>query len=158
MPSPKRIGKIKFGLLSPKEIRTMSVRKIIWADTYDDDGFPYPQGLMDLALGVIDPGLRCKTCDQKAADCPGHFGHIELAKPVIHVGYTRLIRKLLRVTCRSCGRLLLSPDEIQKVSITAEDELGGDYLTEKDIKKERSCPHCGEQQLKVNFEKPTTFS
>ena len=55
MPSPKRIGKIRFGLLSPKEIRTMSVRKIIWADTYDDDGFPYPQGLMDLALGVIDP-------------------------------------------------------------------------------------------------------
>jgi DNA-directed RNA polymerase subunit A' len=158
MPSPKRIGKIKFGLLSPKEIRTMSVRKIIWADTYDDDGFPYPQGLMDLALGVIDPGLRCKTCDQKAADCPGHFGHIELAKPVIHVGYTRLIRKLLRVTCRACGRLLLSPDEIQKVSITAEDELGGDVLTEKDIKKERACPHCGELQLKVNFEKPTTFS
>ena len=55
----------------------MSVRKIIWADTYDDDGFPYPQGLMDLNLGVIDPGLRCKTCDQKASDCPGHFGHIE---------------------------------------------------------------------------------
>ena len=115
MPSPKRIGKIEFGLLSPKEIREMSVRKIIWADTYDDDGFPYPQGLMDLNLGVIDPGLRCKTCDQKASDCPGHFGHIELAKPVIHVGYTRLIRKLLRVTCRSCGRVLLSPDEVEKV-------------------------------------------
>ena len=80
MPSPKRIGKIEFGLLSPKEIREMSVRKIIWADTYDDDGFPYPQGLMDLNLGVIDPGLRCKTCDQKASDCPGHFGHIELCK------------------------------------------------------------------------------
>ena len=70
MPSPKRIGQIEFGLLSPKEIREMSVRKIIWADTYDDDGFPYPQGLMDLNLGVIDPGLRCKTCDQKASECP----------------------------------------------------------------------------------------
>jgi len=113
MPSPKRIGQIEFGLLSPKEIREMSVRKIIWADTYDDDGFPYPQGLMDLNLGVIDPGLRCKTCDQKASECPGHFGHIELAKPVIHVGYTRLIRKLLRVTCRACGRVLLSPEEIE---------------------------------------------
>ena len=157
MPSPKRIGKIEFGLLSPKEIRTMSVRKIIWADTYDDDGFPYPQGLMDLNLGVIDPGLRCKTCDQKASECPGHFGHIELAKPVIHVGYTRLIRKLLRVTCRSCSRLLLSPEEIEKV-VGTEDDLTGDVLSEKDIKKERICPHCGEQQLKINFEKPTTFS
>ena len=157
MPSPKRIGKIEFGLLSPKEIREMSVRKIIWADTYDDDGFPYPQGLMDLNLGVIDPGLRCKTCDQKASDCPGHFGHIESAKPVIHVGYTRLIRKLLRVTCRSCGRVLLSPDEVEKVVGTDED-LTGDQISEKDVKKERICPHCGEQQLKINFEKPTTFS
>jgi DNA-directed RNA polymerase subunit A' len=157
MPSPKRIGQIEFGLLSPKEIREMSVRKIIWADTYDDDGFPYPQGLMDLNLGVIDPGLRCKTCDQKASECPGHFGHIELAKPVIHVGYTRLIRKLLRVTCRSCGRVLLSPDEIEKV-VGTEDEQTGDLLSEKDVKKERICPHCGDQQLKINFEKPTTFS
>jgi DNA-directed RNA polymerase subunit A' len=157
MPSPKRIGKIEFGLLSPKEIRTMSVRKIIWADTYDDDGFPYPQGLMDLNLGVIDPGLRCKTCNQKASECPGHFGHIELAKPVIHVGYTRLIRKLLRVTCRACSRLLLSPEEVEKV-VGTEDELTGDILSEKDVKKERVCPHCGEQQLKINFEKPTTFS
>ena len=142
MPSPKRIGQIEFGLLSPKEIREMSVRKIIWADTYDDDGFPYPQGLMDLNLGVIDPGLRCKTCDQKASECPGHFGHIELAKPVIHVGYTRLIRKLLRVTCRSCGRVLLSPDEIEKV-VGTEDDQTGDILSEKDVKKERICPHCG---------------
>jgi DNA-directed RNA polymerase subunit A' len=157
MPSPKRIGQIEFGLLSPKEIRTMSVRKIIWADTYDDDGFPYPQGLMDLNLGVIDPGLRCKTCDQKASECPGHFGHIELAKPVIHVGYTRLIRKLLRATCRSCSRLLLSPEEVEKV-VGTEDDLTGEVLSEKDIKKERICPHCGEQQLKINFEKPTTFS
>jgi DNA-directed RNA polymerase subunit A' len=112
---------------------------------------------MDLNLGVIDPGLRCKTCDQKASECPGHFGHIELAKPVIHVGYTRLIRKLLRVTCRSCGRVLLSPDEIEKV-VGTEDEQTGDLLSEKDVKKERICPHCGDQQLKINFEKPTTFS
>ncbi|MBN1432945.1 MAG: DNA-directed RNA polymerase subunit A' [Methanomicrobiaceae archaeon] len=157
MASPKRIGKIEFGLLSPKDIRKMSVRKIIWADTYDDDGFPYPQGLMDLHLGVIDPGLRCKTCGNRASDCPGHFGHIELAKPVIHVGYTRLIRKLLRVACRECGRLLLSQDEIHKV-LGPEDERNEDVISEKDIKKERVCPYCGEQQLKINFEKPTTFS
>ena len=157
MASPKRVGKIEFGLLSPKDIRKMSVRKIIWADTYDDDGFPYPQGLMDLHLGVIDPGLRCKTCGNRASDCPGHFGHIELAKPVIHVGYTRLIRKLLRVACRECGRLLLSQDEIHKV-LGPEDERNEDTISEKDIKKERVCPYCGEQQLKINFEKPTTFS
>ena len=157
MPVPKRIGQIQFGLLSPREIREMSVRKIIWADTYDDDGFPYPQGLMDLNLGVIDPGLRCKTCDQKASECPGHFGHIELAKPVIHIGYIRLIRKLLHVTCRSCGRVLLCPDEIEKIVGTEDDQIG-DFLYEEDVMKERICPHCGDQQLKINFEIPITFS
>jgi len=110
---------------------------------------------MDLHLGVIDPGLRCKTCDNKASDCPGHFGHIELAKPVIHVGYTRLIRKLLRVTCRNCGRILLSPEEIHKV-LGPEDERNEDVITEKDIKKERICPYCSDHQFKINFEKPTT--
>jgi DNA-directed RNA polymerase subunit A' len=68
-----------------------------------------------------------------------------------------LIRKLLRVTCRACGRVLLSPEEIEKV-VGTEDEQTGDLLSEKDVKKERVCPHCGEQQLKINFEKPTTFS
>ncbi len=157
MTSPKRIGKIEFGLLSPKQIRDMSVCKVIWPDTYDDDGFPYPKGLMDPSLGVIDPGLRCKTCGQKQGDCPGHFGHIDLAKPVIHVGYTRLIRKLLRVTCRNCGRLLLDLVEIEKFSALEDDPYSDETIGEKDIKKERICPYCGEQQLKINFEKPTSF-
>src|SRR5574341_2510644 len=109
--NPKRIKQIKFGLISPKEFRKMSVTRIITADTYDDDGFPIEMGLMDTRLGVIDPGLRCKTCGGRAGECPGHFGHIELVAPVIHVGFAKLIRKILRATCRNCGALLLSPDQ-----------------------------------------------
>ncbi|HJJ79190.1 MAG TPA: DNA-directed RNA polymerase subunit A', partial [Methanocorpusculum sp.] len=30
-------------------------------------------------------------------------------------------------------------------------------IGEKDVKKERVCPYCGEQQYKINFEKPTSF-
>jgi len=157
MTSPKKIGRIEFGILSPKAIRDMSVCKVIWPDTYDDDGFPYPKGLMDPSLGVIDPGLRCKTCGQKQGDCTGHFGHIDLAKPVIHVGYTRLIRKLLRVTCRECGRLLLDKEEIEHFSALEDDPYSAEVIGEKDIKKERTCPYCGDQQFKINFEKPTSF-
>ena len=82
----KRIKSIKFGLLSPKEIRKMSAAEIITPDTYDEDGFPIEFGLMSQRLGVIDPGLRCKTCGGRMGECPGHFGHIELAAPVIHIG------------------------------------------------------------------------
>lgn len=112
---PKRISKIKFGLLSPKEFRKMSTTNIITADTYDEDGLPIEMGLMDTRLGVIDPGLRCKTCHCKAGECPGHFGHIELVVPVIHVGFNKTIRKLLKSICWNCCRLLLNESQKKKI-------------------------------------------
>jgi DNA-directed RNA polymerase II subunit RPB1 len=45
-------------------------------------------------------------------DCPGHFGHIELARPLYHVGLIDSVRKVLKVTCFNCSRLLIDdPDE-----------------------------------------------
>src|SRR5919201_1897404 len=112
--TPKKIGAMQFALLSPKEIRDLSATKVITADTYDDDGFPIEMGLMDPRLGVIEPGLRCKTCGQRVGDCPGHFGHIDLAMPVINVGFTKIIRNILRTSCRACGHVLLPADTTQK--------------------------------------------
>src|SRR5438552_3890372 len=163
----KRIQAIKFALLSPDEIRRMSATKIITADTYDDDGFPIDMGLMDSHLGVIEPGLRCKTCGGKVDDCPGHFGHIDLAMPVIHVGYVKDIKKLLQATCRKCGRLLLTRQQAQEYMAEMEqvEELGGDvtevgYVTKetaREAQKRQRCPHCGEEQGKVTLDKPTTY-
>src|SRR5206468_2699108 len=163
----KRIQAIKFALLSPDEIRRMSATKIITADTYDDDGFPIDMGLMDSHLGVIEPGLRCKTCGGKVDDCPGHFGHIDLAMPVIHVGYVKDIKKLLQATCRKCGRLLLTRQQAQEYMAEMEqvEELGGDVTevgfvtkeTAREAQKRQRCPHCGEEQGKVTLDKPTTF-
>ena len=163
----KRIGSIKFACLSPDEIRRMSATKIITADTYDDDGFPIDMGLMDPHLGVIEPGLRCKTCGHKVDECPGHFGHIDLAMPVIHVGYVKEIKKLLQSTCRVCGRQLLTEDQAKEYRETmlSVEEMGGDALdvrmvskeTAKDAASRPTCPHCGAQQLKITLDKPTTF-
>ena len=41
---PKLISRIQFGLLSPDEIRKMSVVRVITADTYDEDGTAIPSG------------------------------------------------------------------------------------------------------------------
>ncbi len=38
--STKIVDEIEFGLLSPDEIRKMSVAQIVVADTYDEDGYP----------------------------------------------------------------------------------------------------------------------
>jgi DNA-directed RNA polymerase subunit A' len=38
----RSVAGIRFGLLSPHEIRKMSVVEIRTADTYDEDGLPIP--------------------------------------------------------------------------------------------------------------------
>ncbi|MBR2394410.1 MAG: DNA-directed RNA polymerase subunit A', partial [Candidatus Methanomethylophilaceae archaeon] len=163
----KRIGSIKFSCVSPDEIRKMSATKIITADTYDDEGYPIDMGLMDPHMGVIEPGLRCKTCGCKVDECPGHFGHIDLAMPVIHVGFIKDIKMLLESTCCYCGRLMLSEDQIQarRESMDKMEELGGGTIEVKNFSKETAkdasgkgvCPYCGEEQVKIKLDKPTTF-
>jgi len=162
--SPKSIGRLSFGLMDPEEYREMSATKVITADTYDDDGFPIDMGLMDPRLGVIDPGLECKTCGKHSGSCNGHFGHIELAAPVIHVGFSKLIRRLLRGTCRECSRLCLTEDEKLEFSdrLDRARDLGDDLndVTKAAIRQARKkdrCPHCGEIQYDINHEKPTTY-
>ncbi|WP_336345383.1 DNA-directed RNA polymerase subunit A' [Halalkalicoccus ordinarius] len=162
--TPKEIDRITFGLMDPEEYRDMSATKIITADTYDDDGFPIDMGLMDPRLGVIDPGLECKTCGKHSGACNGHFGNIELAAPVIHVGFTKLIRRLLRGTCRECSRLCLTEEEKEEFreDLVRTRELSDDVndVTKAAIRQARKkdrCPHCGEVQFDIQHEKPTTY-
>ncbi len=37
-------------------------------------------------IPAIDRSMKCETCGEGMQECPGHFGHIELAKPVYHIG------------------------------------------------------------------------
>ncbi|WP_435127299.1 DNA-directed RNA polymerase subunit A' [Halobaculum sp. D14] len=162
--SPKEIGGISFGLMDPETYRDMSATKVITADTYDDDGYPIDMGLMDPRLGVIDPGLECRTCGKHSGSCNGHFGHIELAAPVIHVGFTKLIRRLLRSTCRECGRLALTDEEKDEYreKMQRTKDLGGDptdvlKAAVREARKASTCPYCGEPQADIKHEKPTTY-
>jgi DNA-directed RNA polymerase subunit A' len=160
----KRIDSIEFGLLSPEDIRKMSVAQIVVADTYDEDGYPIESGIMDPRLGVIDPGQRCRTCGNRVGNCPGHFGHIELARPIMHAGYAKVIHKVLRSICRECNRILLNEDEIDYYNrlFKKYPEIGQKTANlSKDILKRaakaKSCPHCSEEQLKLKLEKPTSI-
>ena len=162
--APKQLGAIEFGLMDPETYRDMSATKVITADTYDDDGYPIDMGLMDPRLGVIDPGLQCRTCGQHSGSCNGHFGHIELAAPVIHVGFTTLIRRLLRSTCRECGRLCLTDEESRdfRDRLTRSEELGEDWSdvmksAVRQARKAKNCPHCGAEKHDIKHEKPTTY-
>ncbi|RLI35912.1 DNA-directed RNA polymerase subunit A'/A'', partial [Candidatus Bathyarchaeota archaeon] len=161
----KAVDEIQFGILSPQEIRRLSVVEIQTADTYDEDGATITSGLMDGRLGTLEPRQRCRTCGNTAAGCPGHFGHIELAVPVVHVEFIHIIYDLLRATCRNCGRILLPDSEIEKIRnrmrhIT---EMMGSipdsfyHRVFERARKSRECPHCGAEQYKIEFSKPTSF-
>jgi len=162
----KQVSSIVFGILSPKLIKKMASAKIVTPELYDKEGYPVDGGLMDVRLGVIDPGLRCKTCGSKLKECIGHFGYIELARPVIHIKFIDVIYDLLRCTCRDCSRVLIPKDKITKVSkqlddIEKEEGIEARRAMVKDIisglKTVNKCPHCSAKQHKVMLEKPYTF-
>ncbi len=162
----EKIGKIEFRILSPKMIKKMSVVKITNPDLYDADGFPVDNGLMDLRMGVIDPGMRCRTCGERVKECPGHFGYIELARPVIHIKYVHWIYMILRSTCNKCSRILATPEKLkayeEKIK-TIKAQKGGLEAwkiaadIEKNIKNIKKCPHCGAEQEKIILKKPYFF-
>jgi len=162
----KQVRSIVFSVLSPKMIRKMASAKIVTPELYDKEGYPVDGGLMDIRLGVIDPGLRCKTCGSKLKECIGHFGYIELARPTIHVKFVNIIMTLLKCTCRECGRILIPDNKISKVKDTLdqiEKESGIEERRQKvketisGLKTINKCPNCKAKQKKISLEKPTTF-
>jgi DNA-directed RNA polymerase subunit A' len=164
----KIIDAIRFGILSPDEMRKLSAVEIETSDTYDEDGAPISGGLMDGRLGTLEPRQRCRTCGNIAINCPGHYGHIELAVPTIHVEFAKHIYKLLSVTCRNCGRILIPDEEIEGLRQKEADErrlfgkVSEDMELEilkraKKYKSFKGCPHCGMIQYNIKFAKPTSF-
>jgi DNA-directed RNA polymerase subunit A' len=167
----KVIDSIKFGLLPPDEVRKLSAVEIQTSDTYDEDGAPIAGGLMDHRLGTLEPRQRCATCGNIALNCPGHFGHIELAVPVIHVEFAKQIYRLLTATCRGCGRLLLPEEgresiqsfiqrrqgDLKLYGKVSDDTINDILKVAKKYKRGKACPHCQMMQTNVKFAKPTTF-
>lgn len=113
----ERVKGIQFSVLSPDDIIKGSVVEITKTDTYAGNE-PVPGGLFDPRMGVLEHNSYCRTCEQKKIFCPGHFGHISLARPVFHPMFYETTRKLLKCICYRCSRLLISPtqsmEELQK--------------------------------------------
>ncbi|XP_039954795.1 DNA-directed RNA polymerase II subunit RPB1-like [Bactrocera tryoni] len=106
----RNVKAIQFGVLSPDEIKRLSVTEGgITRAVIVEDGKPALGGLMDPRQGVLDRESRCLTCAGNIVDCPGHFGHIELSLPVFHIGFLLKTIKILRCVCFSCSKLLVSP-------------------------------------------------
>lgn len=67
--------------------KAYSVAKVEHPELWEEGTHkPKTGGLMDPRLGTIDRNFKCQTCGEGMSECPGHFGHIELARPVFHIG------------------------------------------------------------------------
>jgi len=113
----KKITKIEFNIFTNKEIKNYS------AVSSDPFGINLPEayenyepkkgGLVDLRLGTCDPYLNCTTCGLNYLECPGHFGHIELAEPVFHYGFLDHLKSVLQCICTKCSSILIEKNDNQ---------------------------------------------
>lgn len=145
------IDRIRFGVINPEMIKKMSVAKITKTELYDQEGYPIEGGLMDPRLGVVDPGVRCRTCGGSVGDCQGHFGTLNLTKPIVHVHYAKFLFYLLKIFCKKCSRILIDEGGLKK--------LKGKSTSFRRLVKlaKKKCPYCGKEQGKMKFIKPYTF-
>ena len=66
------------------------------------NGVPVEGGLSDPRMAPVDPNQDCASCGGRIKDCQGHFGHLNLARPMCaragavntRVGVHRISKKL----------------------------------------------------------------
>jgi DNA-directed RNA polymerase II subunit RPB1 len=108
-PETNNVVGVQFSILGPEEIKSRSVIEISKHETYEKDT-PVIKGLFDPRMGTTEMGKVCSTCGQNNIDCPGHFGHVELARPVYHWQFTPHVLRVLKCTCLQCSKLLIDKD------------------------------------------------
>jgi DNA-directed RNA polymerase II subunit RPB1 len=93
----------------------MAVVQIEHGET-TERGKPKIGGLSDPRLGTIDRKMKCETCTASMAECPGHFGYLELAKPMFHIGFLKTVLSIMRCVCFNCSKILA--DEVLLMSFS----------------------------------------
>ena len=106
-PPMRVVQSVQFGILGPDEIAALSVAKISATNTNSENGTVY-----DTRMGPSNSRGICTTCNEDLRKCPGHFGHIELAIPIINPSFTKFLVLILNCVCLKCSNLKMTPEEI----------------------------------------------
>jgi DNA-directed RNA polymerase II subunit RPB1 len=111
---PSRIIGIQFSIMSPEEIRRNSVVHVTNRNTYSN-GKPDVNGLFDPRMGTLENGTACPTDGLTNDETPGYFGHVELARPVIHINHLKEIVKICKCVCFKCSKLLINKNDYKHI-------------------------------------------
>jgi DNA-directed RNA polymerase II subunit RPB1 len=150
----KKIEEIEFSVFRNKDIKKYSVVSndpygIDLPESYD--GYePKKGGLVDLRLGTCDMYLPCNTCGCNSYECPGHFGHTDLAMPVFHFGFLNHLKNRLQCICLKCSKLLVEKYDKNKFK---NKKLEVRFKEIKNLTKNINyCFHCGIPVPKIKVE------
>ncbi len=141
------VSGVQFCVLSPDDIRSRSAVEVTNHQTYSYNQ-PVQGGLFDKRMGVIEYKSVCQTCEQTNAFCPGHFGHIELARPVFHVHFFNMVMRIVHCICYCCSRVPFAPDNAHLQTILSK-RLSRQKRWELVYKlcyKAKECPYCQAKQ------------
>ncbi len=111
----RRVKKLQFGVINPQELRQMSVTQALTVN-----GRKIPAGVTRYETSIHGQPVYGGANDPRMGDLhnksdPGHFGHIELAKPVYHQGFlSTVVLKALRCVCYHCSRLVVVMEDDYK--------------------------------------------
>jgi DNA-directed RNA polymerase II subunit RPB1 len=114
-PPRARVSHVQFGIMSPDDIERMSVTEVREVGI-NKSGTPRRAGVNDPALGTTVVSMLCSTCGCSSTECPGHFGHIDLAQPVANVEFLSQIQKVLTCVCFNCSHLLMTSAQRRAVT------------------------------------------
>lgn len=140
---------MQFSISSPEEIQQESHLRIVSKNLYQAQRQPVPYGVLDRRMGVSSKDASCETCGQGLNECIGHFGYLDLALPVFHIGHFRSTINILQMICKSCSHVMLKEPEKKiyekkllnpNFSYLAKKALHGQILTK--AKKQTKCPNC----------------
>jgi DNA-directed RNA polymerase II subunit RPB1 len=131
---------IQFGILSPEEIEKGSVVQVTTAATYDGNE-PKVGGLFDPRMGVLENGKVCRSCGNTNHNCPGHFGHFMLARPVYYIQFFDYIKSILRCVCIRCSRLLIDKEKNKDIL-----KKKGEARWREVLKRCSSISRCGQEE------------
>lgn len=145
---------VQFGIANPDDILSRSVVEVKTDKTYQSQ-LPVPGGVFDSRFGVTDHGKVCPTCKQTNLLCPGHFGHIRLARPVYLYQFIDVVQKLLVVVCLACSSPYLPDEELERIGKLAKGVERFDLIREEtkhfkthaSMKESKSCVHCGARAI-----------
>lgn len=148
------INRIEFGILSPDEIRRNSVALIQCSEMYENKR-PKIGGLADPRMGCTDRDMTCYTCNGTVNTCPGHFGHIELNTGLFHIGFIKVVKKILECVCHKCSRFRLTKDDTRYKRLL---HANNKFKTAWDLAKTKvACAHCETQLFPIRRQGITLF-